>query len=168
MNAFRELSDLQHDTRDLVGRLRTLCGDDEQAFLDSLDGEADTTDAARRVVRWMVEQDAQAQAMNGLAATYAARSKVFEARYDGARRALFHFMEYLGVRGLPLPEATLSIRAGTVSLSGESDPATLPDDLVRIRREADKTAIKKALEAGRVVEGYSLSNGGPSLSVRVR
>lgn len=168
MNAIRELSDLQHDTRDLVGRLRTLCGDDEQAFLDTLDGEHDTTEAARRVWRWAKEQEADAEAMKGLADTYRARAKVFEDREAGARRALFHFMEYLGVKNLPLPEVTLFIRAGQIGLVGESDPATLPDDLVRVKREADRTAIRKALEAGRVVEGYSLSNGGPSLSVRVR
>lgn len=168
MNAVRELADLEFTTRDLVDRLRTLCGDDEEAFLDSLDGEADTTDAARRVLRWANEQEAQAEAMKGLADTYASRAKVLMGRKDGARNALFHFLEYLGVKSMQLPEGTLSIRAGTPSLAGEADPATLPDDLVRIKREADRTAIKKALEAGRVVEGYALSNGAPSLSVRVR
>jgi len=168
MSALRDLSDLEFNTRDLVGRLRTLCGDDEQAFLDTLDGEADTSEAARAVVRWMMEQDAQAEAMKSLADTYHARSKVFTDRKAGARNALFHFMEYLGVKTMPLPEATLSVRNGVAGLVGESDPADLPDDLVRVKREPDKTAIKAALEAGREVPGYSLSNGSPSLSVRVR
>jgi hypothetical protein len=168
MSALRELSDLEFNTRDLVGRLRTLCGDDEQAFLDTLDGEADTTEAARRVVRWMNEQAAHVEANKGLAETYANRAKVFEARVHGARNALFHFMQYLGVKSMPLPEATLSISAGTSSLVGEADPAGLPDDLVRIKREPDKTAIKAALEAGRDVPGFTLSNASPRLSVRVR
>lgn len=168
MSALAELHDLTFTTRELVDRLRTLCGEDEEAFLDTLDGETDTTDAARRVVRWLVEQDAQADAMKALAETYSARSKVFTDRKAGARNALFHFMEYLGVKAMPLPEATLSIRQGTISLAGEADPAELPDDLVRIKREPDKAAIKAALEAGRDVPGYVLSNGSPSLSVRVR
>lgn len=168
MNALAELRDLEFTTRDLVDRLRTLCGDDEEAFLDTLDGEADTTEAARRVLRWLLEQDAQARAMGELSDLYAARSKVFEGRCDGTRRALFHFMEYLGVKSMPLPEATLSIRQGTIGLAGEADPDTLPDDLVRIKREPDKKAIRAALEAGREVPGYLLSNGAPSLSVRVR
>lgn len=167
-HALADLQDLQFTTRDLVDRLRTLCGDDEEAFLDTLDGEADTTEAARRVVRWTQEQAAQAGAMDGLSETYAARAKVFKARVEGGRNALFHFLQYLGVRSMALPECTLSIRNGTAGLSGEADPANLPDDLVRIKREPDKAAIKKALEAGREVPGYTLSNGAPSLSVRVR
>jgi hypothetical protein len=158
MSALADLHDLTFTTRDLVDRLRTLCGDDEEAFLDTLDGCADTTDAARRVLRWANEQEAQAEAMKDLAATYSARAKVL--------MALFHFLEYLGVRSMQLPEATISIRQGTVSLTGEADPAALPDDLVRIKREPDKAAIKAAIEAGRHVPGYSLSNGGPVLSVR--
>lgn len=168
MNALRELSDLEFTTRDLVDRLRTLCGEDEEAFLDTLDGEADTTEAARRVLRWANEMEAQAGAMKTLAGEYSDRAKVLLGRKDGAREALFHFLQYLGVRAMQLPEGTLSIRQGTVSLSGEADPATLPDDLVRIKREPDKAAIKAALEAGREVPGYVLSNGAPSLSVRVR
>lgn len=168
MNALAELHDLQATTREMVDRLRVLCGDDEQAFLDTLDGECDTTEAARRVLRWANEQEAAAEAMRGLAETYAARSKVLLNRRDGARNALFHFLEYLGVKSMQLPEGTLSIRQGTPQVVGEADPAALPDDLVRVKREVDKTAIKKALEAGREVPGYSLSNGAPSLSVRVR
>jgi hypothetical protein len=168
MSALAELHDLTFTTRDLVDRLRTLCGDDEEAFLDTLDGEADTTEAARRVLRWANEQEAQAEAMKGLADTYSARAKVLMGRKDGARQALFHFLEYLGVRTMPLPEGTLSIRAGTIGLTGDADVDELPDDLVRVKREPDKAAIKKALEAGRFVPGYSLSNGAPSLSVRVK
>jgi hypothetical protein len=167
-HALADLQDLQFTTRDLVDRLRTLCGDDEEAFLDTLDGEADTTEAARRVLRWANEQEAAAESMKGLSATYASRAAVLLGRKDGARTALFHFLEYLGVKSMQLPEGTLSIRAGTAQLVGEVDPASLPDDLVRIKREPDKTAIKKALEGGREVPGYTLSNGAPSLSVRVR
>lgn len=167
-HALADLQDLQFTTRDLVDRLRTLCGDDEESFLDTLDGEADTTEAARRVVRWMQEQTSQAEAMQNLGELYYARSKVFVSRSDGARRALFHFMEYLGVKSMALPEATLSVRQGQIGLAGEADADTLPDDLVRIKREPDKKAIRAALEAGREVPGYVLSNGAPSLSVRVR
>lgn len=163
-----ELHDLTFTTRELVDRLRTLCDGDEEAFLDTLDGEADTTEAARRVLRWANEMEAQASAMKALAGEYSDRAKVLMSRKDGARNALFHFMEYLGVKSMALPEATLSIRAGQIGLAGEADPAELPDDLVRIKREADKAAIKAALEAGRDVPGYVLSNGSPSLSVRVR
>lgn len=168
MSAIHDFHQETSETRDLVARIRSLCGDDEQAFVDTLDGETEVIEAARRVVRWLLEQEAHAESVKGLASTYQARSKVFEDRVSGARNALFHFLQQLGLPSMPLPEATLSVRAGTVSLTGEADPADLPDDLVRIKREPNRTAIKAALEAGRDVPGYALSNAAPSLSVRVR
>lgn len=167
-HALADLQDLQFTTKELVDRLRTLCGDDEEAFLDTLDGEADTTEAARRVVRWMNEQEAQAEAMKGLSDTYAARAKVLMNRKDGARNALFHFLEYLGVKSMQLPEATISVRVGTESLIGDDNAIGLPEDLVRTKRFPDRKKIFEALKAGREVSGFSISNGEPGLSVRVR
>jgi hypothetical protein len=57
MNALADLHDLTFTTRDLVDRLRTLCGDDEEAFLDTLDGEARHHGSRSRSVRWMNDQD---------------------------------------------------------------------------------------------------------------
>lgn len=168
MSEIMDLKDLTVNTRDLVGRLRTLCGDDEQTFLDTLEGCSDVHEAASRVIRWMNEQEAHAVSMKGLAATYNARSKVFEGRVDGARNALFHLLQYLGVRTMLLPEATLSIVSGKVKVMGEPDADKLPDNLVRTKREPDMAAIRAELEAGRYVAGCSLSNTAPTLAVRTR
>lgn len=42
---------------------------------------------------------------------------------------------------------------------------TLPDEYVRIKREADKTALKKALQSGAEIEGVSLKEGKPRLTI---
>lgn len=168
MSEIMDLKDLTVNTRDLVGRLRTICGDDEQAFLDTLEGCSDVHEAASRVIRWMNEQEAHAGAMKGLASTYSARSKVFDNRVDGARNALFHLLQYLGVRTMPLPEATLSVVSGKVKVMGEPDADKLPDNLVRVKREPDMAAIRAALEAKQEVPGCSLSNTAPTLAVRTR
>lgn len=163
--------DLRHETHEvanLVGRLRELCGDDEQAFIDTLEGETEVIEAARRVVRWLHEQGAQADACNGLASTYKARASVFDERVQRARLALFHFLNEMGLKSMPLPEGTLSIVAGRSSVVGEVDPEALPDRFVRVKREANRSAIKAALEAGEAVDGFTLSNSPPTLSVRVR
>lgn len=165
------MSDLRHETHEvanLIARLREMCGDDEQAFIDTLEGESDTIEAARRVLRWIHEQGASADMCKGLATTYTARSSVFAERVERGRTSLLHFLNELGLRSMPLPEGTLTVVAGKAKVVGEADPETLPDDLVRTKREADKAAIKAALETGREVEGYTLSNGSPSLSIRVR
>lgn len=163
--------DLQHHSREvagLVAHLRDLCGDDDQAFLDTLEGETEAVDAARRVVRWINEQSANATACKELASVYGAREKAFADRIGRARAGLLNFMQEIGVRSLPLPEATLSIAAGRTSVAGEPDASSLPDELVRIKREPDKTAIKAALERGETVPGCTLSNSPPTLTIRIK
>jgi hypothetical protein len=165
------LTDLRHETTEvsnLIARLRELCGEDDQAFLDTLEGETEVVEAARRAVRWLHEQEANEAACKSLASVYKARASVFEDRGARARTALFHFLEEIGVKSMPLPEATLSIVAGRSAVVGEADPDKLPDRFVRVKREANLSAIKAALEAGEAVEDFSLSNNAPTIAVRVR
>lgn len=163
------IEDMRQEHREVAGlveKLRELCGDDEQAFLDSLEGETDLIEAARRVVRWMLEQEAQAVAVAGLADTYAARSKVFTGRANQARSALVRLMDEIGQKSLPLPEATLTAKATPPKVVGEPDVDQLSVEFVKVERKPDLAAIKAALQAGREVPGCSLSNGGRTLQVR--
>lgn len=163
--------DLRQETSEvsnLIARLRDLCGDDEQAFIDTLEGETEVVEAARRVVRWLHEQGAQQAACKGLENVYRTRASMFEERVDRARTALFHFLTEMGLKSMPLPEGTLSVVAGRTAVVGEGNPEALPDKFVRVKRAANRSAIKTALEAGETVEGFSLSNNPPTLMVRVR
>ena len=165
------MQDLRQETREvanLVARLRDLCGEDDQAFIDTLDGSTEAVEAARRVVRWIMEQGANQAACKELANVYAGRASMFDERTQRGRTALFHFLQEMGLKSMPLPEATLSVVAGRVSVAGDCDVALLPPHLVRVKREPDRSAIKTALEAGEAVEGFSLSNNAPTLMVRVR
>ena len=166
--AIRDLRQEVRETASLIATLRKLCGDDEQAFLDTLEGECDINAAASRVVRWMLEQDANALVCNGLAATYVARAQMFSERHDRAKGALLDLLNELGVKSLPLPEASLTAKATPPKLIGDVDAASLPDNLRRTSYAPDKAAIKAELAAGREVSGFSLSNGGQTLQVKVR
>jgi hypothetical protein len=77
-------------------------------------------------------------------------------------------MEAADLKKRELPEATLSMHSGQKQLIGDADPTTLPDDLCKISRSPDRTAIKDALKAGKTVPGYSLSNSQPTLSIRIK
>jgi hypothetical protein len=61
---------------------------------------------------------------------------------------------------------TVSFGLSKPALVGEADPETLPDDLVRVKREPNRTAIKAALEDGRDVPGFVMSNGRPTCTIR--
>lgn len=163
--------DLRQETREvanLIATIRAACGGDVEAFTDTLDGETGVVDAASRVLRWAFEQEAQANACKALAAYYTERKDMFEERYERGCLGLFHFLNEIGQRSMPLPEATISIRAGAPQVVGAADVNSLPDHLVRTTREPNKAAINAAVKAGEKVAGYSLSNAAPTLSVRRR
>jgi hypothetical protein len=83
-------------------------------------------------------------------------------------RALAHkVMDWAGVRKIELLQATLSIRAGVPRVI-VTDEAALPDQYVRIKREADRPIIKEHIQQGISVPGAEISNSEPVLSIRVK
>jgi hypothetical protein len=144
--------------------------DDDDLILDMIEGETDALEAVSKVIRWMNEQAAMAVAVKAQVDDLSARAKRYTERTNSARLALFRFMDLTGQKTLVRPEATLSIRAGKVGveLMPTLDVDKLPDEFVTITRAPNKTAIKEALDANREVDGAKLTNGAPSLNVRVR
>jgi hypothetical protein len=49
-----------------------------------------------------------------------------------------------------------------------TDEAALPDNVVRIKREPNKTLIRELIDQGVAVNGAELSNSEPSLAMRVK
>lgn len=165
MNAFTELSDPRIAA--LAASIRDLCGDDDLAFIDTLDGAGNSIDAAREVVRFLAATEALESAAKALSARYQARAQDFASRQERARSALLHFMGEIGERTLVLPEGTVSVKAsGARKLLGDGDPLTMPREFVKTKQEVDRAAVKRALEQGVDVDGFALSNSGPSLAIR--
>lgn len=152
----------------LSAHIRAVAGDDDVAWLDTLDGEVDAISVARIVVREIIETQATAGALKDVATGYTERRTRLEARGDRLRAALLRFMQDIDARSLPLPEATLTVSAGQPRLIGEPDADMLPDEYVKTKREADKAAIRQALVDGLAVHGMALSNAEPRLTMRVK
>lgn len=163
----RPLTSIPPQIIELAAQLHELCGDDAIALTDTLEGCTDTIRAARSAVRIIQSNEALAEAAKEAGNRLLARAKDFESRGQRGRDALSHFMQEIAAPSLVLPEATVTLSAGRPSLSGDADPATLPDDLVKVERKPDRAKIKDAINAGRVIEGYSLSNARPRLQLRV-
>ena len=81
---------------------------------------------------------------------------------------MLRILQAAELKKVELPEATLSQRNSPPQLVGNVDPELLPDDLCRIKREPNKTAIKEALLKGDLVPGMYLSNSPPSLTISTR
>jgi hypothetical protein len=142
--------------------------EDDEAWRLSLESETDLNALLIAIVRRIEDTKALAIGTKDRLEELANRKDRFEDRITALRNLLFKVMEAAGVKKLELPEATLSLRTGSPGLVGEADPQELPDELCKISRSLDRTAIKEALKTGKTVPGFSLSNAQPSLSIRIK
>jgi phage host-nuclease inhibitor protein Gam len=152
----------------LAQQIRDLCGDDDLAFIDTLDGASNAVEAAREVVRFIAATEAMEIAAKSLSERYKARADDFASRIERARNALVQFMGEIGEKTMVLPEGTITRKASAEKVIGEGNPDTMAEEFVRTKthRELDKTAIKNALKQGVDVPGFCLSNGAETLQVR--
>jgi hypothetical protein len=143
---------------------------EDDLIADMIEGEGDAMAGISRLLRWMAERNAYIAALKEAAADMAERRKRFEEGVDTARAALATFMDQVGITKLERPEATLSLRpAGpSVVYGADFNPEALPEELRRWKCEADRPAVKAALEAGEAVPGATFNNGGTVLTVRVK
>ena len=166
MSDFRPLMAVPPQVAELARKIRDLAGDDDLTFTDTLDGETDTIRAARGAVRTIQAMEAMQKAAAELSMRYSERAKSFGERADRARSALGHFLAEIGEKRQLLPEGSVTLAVGRSGLTGDSEATTLPDDLVKITRTPNRTAIKAALDAGRTVPGYHINNAAPRLQIR--
>lgn len=162
----RAMAEAQAFRAGLLAHDPELAGDPD-LILDTMDGETDALDLARRLVRFALAAEGQARAAKERADALAARAKRFRDRSATARGTVLAMMDALGVKRLDDPEFTASRGMGRQSVH-VSDADAIPDALVRVERVPDAAAIKQALDAGQDVPGAVLSNSSPTLTVRTR
>jgi hypothetical protein len=143
-----------------------IAGDEDQWLL-TLESETDLTEFLTAVVRRMCEAEACAEGIGDLIREVRERQARFEQRGEALRGMAFKLMNAADVRKVELPQATLSIRAGTPKVI-VTDEARLPEDCIRIKREADKVAIREHLARGEHVPGAEMSNATEVITVRIK
>lgn len=142
--------------------------EDDDAWLASLESETRFEELLTQLVRRIEDTKALAEGTAGRLTELQERKARMVHRMGSLRDLLFKLMESAELSKLELAEATISVRKGTPQLVGDADPASLPDDLCKISRNPDRSAIKEALKTGKEVPGFSLSNATPSLSIRIK
>ena len=141
--------------------------EDEQAFLDTLDGLTDLSEIVALFIKSADDDIALADGCKTRASEISERKARFLARADTKKRLVLEALEKAGMKKIERPEFTVSIRAVPPSVVIEND-AIIPPDYQRITTTVapDKAAIKDALSSGQDVPGAKLSNGGSTLSIR--
>lgn len=141
--------------------------DDELLRADMLDAETDLEKVVSRALDERREAETMANAIKEREAALAARRSRYEKKADAMKALIKSVMQSADLDKLTLPEATLTVQRPRTSVD-VTNVEELPQGFFKIERKADKTALKKALEAGEEIPGAELALGDETLAIRVK
>ena len=141
--------------------------EDPQALVDTLEGETDLNEALLTVASQVEDYKAMAAATGERIAALQSRKSRLENSAETLRTIILQAMDNTGTDKVAGPEMTLSCRETKGQLVID-DEAAVPSEYFKPQDpKLDKKALKEAVEAG-PVPGAHLSNGGLSLTIRVK
>lgn len=146
-----------------------LLADDPDADIDAILG-TETQDVQEILSRLLSAEQwvsAQAEGAATLIANLDARRHRFARQKEAMRGTIFAILDAIGETKTVFPHGTISVRAGNPAVI-ITDEAALADRFVTVtvKRVPNKAEIATALRDGEVVEGATLTNSLPVLSVR--
>tara|TARA_R110002110_G_scaffold292411_1_gene506495 strand:+ start:178 stop:663 length:486 start_codon:yes stop_codon:yes gene_type:complete len=148
-------------------QIRMITGDDQDTFLDTLDGETDAMEIMGKLVEERTEAAAHEIAMRDLAATYSVRAKRLSARQDAISLGIGQLMDAMGETKIKHPIATISRTKARWS-ANITDADQIPSQLMNVTTKPDMAAIKKQMDQGESVPGCQFKMGQPSITVRIK
>lgn len=120
-----------------------MCDGDEELLHDMMTGETAIDRLVSRVWEQVARDEEQLAGITERQRDLTERKARITRRRDGFKAGIGHLMRAARLTRLELPEATFSVREGKPGLK-VVDPEAVPDELQRIKREPDKTAINEA------------------------
>lgn len=154
----------------MSAQIREMLGDDydEATFTDTLEGCTSIMEIADRIIAKMLHDEAMVAAGEAEIAELKRRNERQAVRAKGWKPLLLTVLNAADLKKLERPRATISRRAGSVSVQ-ITDEASIPSQLCTVKTitAPDKAAIRKQIEAGETVPGAVLVRGDETVSVRV-
>jgi hypothetical protein len=140
--------------------------DDPDCLLDTLEGMTTLHEQLAALGRSAAEDEALAEGLMDYRKKLADRYRRFELSALHKRTVILNCMADLDLKTVVAPDLRLTRKrlAPEVIIT---DEAALPENFVRVKREPDKVAIKKALNEGQQVAGATLSNGSETLQLKI-
>jgi hypothetical protein len=157
---------VQQDIANLLLQYPELAEDDVLRA-DMIEGATEAKELLSQIVRRIGERQSLANAAAEYAKEISERKARMERAVEALRTLAFKVMTAADLPKMELPEATLSIRKGTPKVV-ITDEAALPGACLKTTVTPDKMAIKEMITNGVSVPGASMSNGEPSLAIRIK
>ena len=155
------------EIRRMADNIRAMVGDDDDCFLDTLDGETDAMDILGKLIQERQEIQAFEVATKDLAKQYQDRAAKLNAKADAISQTIGHLLDAIGEKKVVHPLATVSRTKARQRVVIE-DENEIPTQLMKVKRSPDLTAIKEQLDAGEYVPGATIQLGNPGVTVRVK
>jgi len=155
------------EIRRMSDSIREMCGEDDDTFLDTLDGETDAMDVLGKLIQQDQELKVQEKGCRELAVEYLKRSNKLSNRKDAIRQVMLQLLTSMGVKKVPHALATVSVTKPRWSVE-IVDEAQVPTQLKITTSKPDIQAIKKILDDGEPVPGARPKVGNQSINVRLK
>ena len=151
------------------GRIIALeAGIDEATLADTVEGLTDLNEVVAAVVRSALLDEAMADGLKGHIQALQERLARLTERASERRRIAREAMLEVDLKKVAAPDFTVSVRPGSPALVVVNEGAIPPTYWEPREPRLDRLGILNDLKKGLVVEGASLSNPEPVLSVRVK
>tara|TARA_B100000003_G_C10877154_1_gene349664 strand:- start:405 stop:890 length:486 start_codon:yes stop_codon:yes gene_type:complete len=155
------------EIRRLADSIREICGDDEDTFLDTLDGETDVVDVLSKLIQERLEVLGYEATNKELAEQYKRRADKMATKADAINQQMKHLLNAMGVKKVNHALATVSITKPRWSVE-VVDEAQVPTQLKITTSKPDLRAIKKILDDGEPVPGCRPKVGYEGITVRIK
>lgn len=142
--------------------------DDPQLILDTIEGETDLAEACVAVLEDCTEDEILIEGLAAKIAELLIRKGRMEKSVETRRNIILMAMEKAGLGTIRCPLGTMSARP-TPKQAVITDEALIPSRFWTPQGpKLDRKELSSALRSGETIPGATLSNGGVSLSVRVK
>jgi len=153
------------EIRRMSDNIRALCGDDQDTFLDTLDGETDAMDILGALIKERNEMLGNEAALKELAKQYKERADRMNAKADAIAQTMGHLLDAMGERKVQHPFAPVRRTKPRARVVIE-DEHQIPSQLMKVKKSPDLTAIKAQMDAGEYVPGAAIALGNEGVTVR--
>lgn len=156
--------------RDAVETVRASVGTDDpdyaEVLANALEGETDFEGICGWIIRGVNEAKTYASACTDEAQRYKLLAERHTHRQDRLRELLMLVLHAADQRKVRTAFGSASIVPVHPKVIVADDAVEyLPERFVRIEKKPDRKAIKAALDAGEIVQGASMSNGGETVRI---
>lgn len=143
-------------------------GEEDQALIDTLEGESDYPEMLAAALREAKAREAMAHGLSGLIDALKARKERLETSAERVRLIAAESMLEAGEKKLACADMTISVRQGKPRLIIDEERLPAAFKVEKVTYKADRAAIQEAVDHGDVPEGVQIANGAPFVTISTR